>query len=372
MKKVSNMKVLLVSPALNLCGGVEKYLISYYRELHNQVDFTFVTHDATDKEYLEEITNNGDKVFILSKISGKTFLKNYLEIKNFLKHNHDFDIIHCNMPNAAFIYLHFAEKYGIKVRIMHSHETKYADKLSHALRNKPLIDIGKKYATNYLACSVEAGKYFFGAKKYNVVKNCIDVDKFVFNDNVRKKIRNKLNLDDNDILLANVGRFVPAKNQMFLLSVFKKINMINSHFKLIIIGDGELEDKIKSYVINNALTDSVYILNSQPNINEYMQAFDAFLLPSIYEGLGIVNIESQASGLKTFVSSGVSRAAEIDKELIKFLPLDESIWTVELLNCNFKYKRLNNKKKIAESGFSLSHNAKSLFVLYSNFLKENK
>ena len=62
MKKVSNMRVLLVSPALNLCGGIEKYLISYYRELHNQIDFTFVTHDATDKEYLEEITNNGDKV----------------------------------------------------------------------------------------------------------------------------------------------------------------------------------------------------------------------------------------------------------------------------------------------------------------------
>ena len=133
------IKVLTITPALSLCGGIESYTMNYYRNMSNDIEMDFITHEMKDEHYKNEIMTKGGKVYLFPTINLKNLKEFWGQLDKFFEEHHDYDIIHCNMANAAVFYFYFAKKYGIKIRIIHSHQNNFADKFTHKLRNMPLI-----------------------------------------------------------------------------------------------------------------------------------------------------------------------------------------------------------------------------------------
>ncbi len=361
------IRILTITPALNVCGGMESYVMNYYSRIHNDIKMDFATHNITDKTYKDMIEKNGDKVFMLPRFNIFKMGKAEKYVDNFFKEHHDYDIVHCHMANAAFLYLKYAKKYGIKVRIVHSHQNKYADKLSHAIRNVPLVKLGLRSANTYFACSKLAGDFLFKRKKYYLINNAIDAKRFKYDSAMRSKMRKELGLSDDCFLIGNVGRYCPQKNQLFLVDVFTLVSE-KTNSKLLLIGEGELEKELKEHIKELGIEDKVIMHPPVDNIEDYYQAMDMFVLPSLYEGLGIVNIEAQACGLKTIVSDKVPDIAKIS-DLLSFVKLkaSEQEWANAILK-NKDYERKEQKTILADSGYDIDIESKKLVDLYNSLV----
>lgn len=368
IQKKEKIKILFVTPGLNNCGGIESFCMNYYKNFSEKIQSDFITHDIKDNTYKNYIESNGGKVFKVSQLSGKTILKSIKEIKNFFKQHNDYDIVHCNMANAAIFYLYYAKKYGIKTRIQHSHQDSYADKISHKIRNFFLVKIGNNFATDRIACSKIAGDFLFRNKQYDIVKNAIDSKKYLYNEVKRNEIRKKYNIDEDVTVLGNVGRLTEQKNQIKLVEIMDYIvNKKQKNYLLLIIGSGDLKDYLESKVKEKGLEKNIIFTGSVSNVEEYMQAMDYFILPSLYEGLGIVNIEAQASGLPTIVSDKIPEEA-IVTDLIHFIELEKNseIWASEILKIEKNINRQNEKyiKSITKKGYEIKQESKKLEELY--------
>lgn len=360
------IKILTITPGLNVCGGIESYVMNYYSRIHNEVEMDFITHDLAGENYKDVIEKNGDHVYLFPKI-GLNVFKIQKMVDEFFKEHHDYGIVHCHMANGAFIYLKAAKKYGIKVRIIHSHQNKAADKLTHAIRNIPLIKMGVKHANTYFACSKLAGDYLFKKKKYYLVNNAIDGNRFKYDPVKRKQMREELGISDDTFVIGNIGRLCPQKNQKFLVDVFYEVNeKVNS--KLIIIGEGELYNDLVIHIRDLKIEDKVLLLPATNKVEDYYQAMDMFVLPSLYEGLGIVNIEAQACGLKTVVSDKVPEIAKIS-DLLSFVKLNagERAWADEIIK-NKDYERKEQKEILANSGYDIDKESEKLVELYRSLL----
>lgn len=273
------------------------------------------------------------------------------------------------MPNMAFIYFHFAKKYNIKVKILHSHQNKYSDNILHSIRNYPLVAMGKKLATNRIACSNLAGKFLFKNEKFDIINNAIEVEKFIYNEQTRNKIRTELGIQ-NKFVIGNIGRLTEQKNQKFLIDIFNEIYKENKESILLIIGNGKLEKKLKQQARKLNIEKNILFLSKISNINEYYQAMDVFVLPSIYEGVGIVNIEAQASGLKTIVSDVVPKEANIVNENFITISLNKNAryWATQILKFNNNYERKDVSQIVTKKGYNIHEQSNKLLNLYKKYL----
>ncbi len=361
------IRVLQIVPSLNVVGGVENYIMNYYRHIDRtsiQFDFVYNIEEKDNKSFVDEIHSLGGKTFKLPELKAKNFFKISKQFDEILN-KETYDIIHCHTANMAFIYLKKAKKHHIAIRILHSHQSKAADKKLHALRNYPLLFLGKKYATDFFACSELAGRFLFKNKKFEIINNAIDCDRFKFNPNERKSIREQYNIDENTVVLGNIGRFCNQKNQMFLLKLMKKLeNVSPSKYKLMLIGDGELKNSLLNYIDSNHLEKSVILPGSMKDTSKIYSAFDLFLLPSLYEGLPVVGVEAQINGLRMICSTNVTEELNFSN-LVSFLDLDLENWESYILN-NFNYI---TRKNYIFPAFDICLQAKKLLNLYKGKLK---
>lgn len=367
------MKILTVTPALSLCGGIEGYTMNYYRNMSDNVEMDFITHEMKDENYKKEIIAKGGNVYLMPKINIKNLRKFLIQLSDFFRKNHEYDIIHCNMANAAVFYFYFAKKYGIKIRIMHSHQNNFSDKFIHKLRNMPLIYLGKKMSTHNFACSKIAGDFLYKNHEYIVINNAIDIGKFRYNNEIRKEIRKKEKIEDNEILFANIGRFCNQKNQLFLIEVFNIIHKKNPKTKLILIGEGELKEKILRKISLLELNECIIVKNPIDNVNEYLQAIDILVMPSLYEGLPVIGVEAQAAGVKCFFSNTITKEAKIlpETEYIS-LKLRPQEWAKVILKEIGTLERKDETKILQNNGYDIIKESKKMENLYKKYIREGR
>ncbi len=364
--KNKKIKILYIIPSLRLCDGVASYAMNYYRGLSKEqfeIDFIVCSDDQSD--YYNEIRNNGGKIYYISKLGKSNIKSKFKEIDNFFTKN-KYDIVHCHILTMGAIYLYYAKKHGVKVRILHSHATKFGEGKWKNLRNSLFAFFSLKFANVYYACSKAAGDFLFKDKKYEVINNAINIAKFKYDKTKRDSIRKKYGVKEDEILIGNVGRLCKQKNQEFIINVLKEIKN-QGKFKLIIIGNGEDQEKLE--LMCNSFK-NITIIDSQKNIADYFSAFDIFALPSLYEGLPVVGIEAQANGVPCLFSSNITDEIIINKNCKRInLKIDEWVDTISQIT---RKSRTFNNNELIKKGYEINSATKLLAKKYVDLVKKEE
>lgn len=316
-----------------VAGGVESMIYNYCQYMSkDKYNFFLLYQHEPSKKNVEEFESLG---FHLHRIPEKIKhpIRNYMETYNYLKEN-AIDVVHCHMTLMNFIPLIAAKRLNIPIRICHSHNYDIRRKnIIIRLFEKILKKICMYNATELVACGQEAGKYMYNEKNFTIINNALDTKRFVFNVNKRKEIRNKYNIKDNEILIGHVGRFTLQKNHNFILDIFKSLTDTNENYRLILIGDGEFKNQIEQKAIELNISKKVIFTGIIDNMNEFYSAFDIFILPSVWEGLPVVGIEAQISGVYALFSENIDKST-IFSTKSKILPLNKNYWVDTILNLN--------------------------------------
>ncbi len=319
-----------------LGGGVESVVMNYYRHIdRTKIQFDFICDkDSTNIPY-DEIEQLGGRVILVPPYQ-KVFEYQKELIKIFKENN--YKIVHSHINTLSVFPLRTAKKAGVPIRIAHSHSTTNKKEWKKNLLKQILRPFSKVYATDYMCCSELAGRWLFGNKEYDkgnvyLLNNAIDLDKFKYDEKIRKEKRKELNIKDDTLVIGHVGRFVEQKNHRFLIDIFNEVHKQNENSILLLVGQGPLMEEMKEKVKTLGIEDSVKFLGQRNDVNELYNAMDLFLFPSLYEGLGMVVVEAQVSGLPCVVSTKIPEIAKVTKKIV-FINLENNIktWTEIIFN----------------------------------------
>lgn len=359
-----------------LIGGIQTFILNNIEHIDKtkvQIDF-LILDDGNVYETETNLKLHGYNVYKLEGVwlrKPTDYFNYFKKIDEFFLNHHDYKVVHLHSSSKNFYVLKSAKKYGIPVRIAHSHNIGFQskNKMQIMIGNlcKPLL---KKYATDYFACAYLAGEWLFGKKavkdgKVKVIHNAVEYEKFKFNEEKRIEIRNRLNINEK-IVIGNVGRFSEQKNHEFLIDIFSEIHKMNKMSTLMLIGKGEKEELIRKKVKNLGLENDVIFMGFCDNVNELMWAMDIFLMPSLHEGLPVVGIEAQAAGLPCFMSKYVITDEVKITGLVSFVELKQSPkeWAEKILNSDLNRK--DTKAEIEQAGYLIMDTAKELENFYRN------
>lgn len=359
------MKVLLASTVKLDTNGISRFIINTARVLKNEgIDVEISSPEKANNEIKKNL--NDLKIKLVEFNNRKRHpLKYVINFKKYINQN-KIDIIHVNGSSTIMaLELLAAKLAGAKVRIAHSHNTT----TEHPVINKMLRPLFNFSVNGRIACNEAAGKWLFKSRKFIVIPNGINLMQYKFNTSKREKIRSKLGIKDNEILLGHVGEFNYQKNQVFLIDLLKKLP---SKYKLILIGKGKDLINVKTKAIQNQLSKRTIFTGTIDNVQDYLSAIDIFVLPSRFEGQPFVLVEATASGLNCVVSNEVSCENDIANN-VNFVSLkDVAQWkyTIEqYLKFNREDKSLNNISILTEQGYNAHKNIDKLIDYYKGYQK---
>lgn len=359
----------VIGKAIN--GGTETLWMNYYKFIdRTKVQFDFLVESESKIINKEEIERLGGHVVIIP--SYNNVFKYMKTLKKIFKDN-KYDIVHSNMSTLSVFTLRAAKKAGINVRIAHSHSTSNKKEWKKNVLKNMLRPFSKKYATHYFSCSELAGRYLFGNKtvdkgQVTIINNAIDINRFKFNKESRINIRKELGINDNMILLGNVGRFQAQKNQLYLLDIFNEYNKINPNSKLLILGDGPLKEELINKTSKLNLDDKVIFAGVKTNPEDYYSAMDCFILPSLYEGLPVVGIEVQASNLPFFMSDKITKECMLNDNVYSLSIKDEPKKWAECINDKITLSNDRGESTLVGTKYDLKYEANVVSELYKKFL----
>lgn len=368
------LRILFFIDRLRL-GGIQ--MLTYDIIKHNdstKMDIEILNlDDGQEYPLTQTLKKMGVKVYKLKGVWLNTpldFPHYFKSVESFFRDHHNYDVVHMHSSSKNYFILQCAAKWGIQGRIAHSHNTGFQSKnpLTIALGNlmkKPM----RKYATNWVGCSKLACEWLFGQGSVErgeakVILNGIDSSLFVYDEKVRNEIRKEMNLEDK-FVIGHVGRFVNQKNHTFLLDIFAEVAKRRDNAVLMLIGIGELMDAMKQKAADLGIADKVLFVGFRDDRNRLMQAMDTFLFPSLYEGLSVVLVEAQASGMPVFASDSTTSETQYSPYM-KFLSLKQSAeeWAEEILKQGC-VERKDMTETIKQSGFEIHSMISNLYNLYT-------
>lgn len=358
-------------------GGIQKILV----ELQKNMDRSVVQYDyflnLTEPDfYTDEVLSLGGKIYGRKHNVGNPITKivkrNVLFYKT-IKEN-SYKVVHIDETlEMTAISVLVARLAGVKVIIAHSHNDHASEKIKWYLKYVvvPIARwVNSTFATDYFACSQIAAKWLFTGKlnkkgKIKIINNGINAALYEFNPKTRKEIREKLGIE-NSFVIGHVGRFYKQKNHKFILDAFSDIVKQKPEARLLLIGEGELKDSIKAYAEELEIADTVIFYGLSNEVNKLLQAFDAFIFPSIFEGLGIVAVEAQAASLQTFCAEETIAKEVNITPYCHYIPLNKGhkYWAKNIIEMAYSYERKSTTKMIRDANFDIVTVAKALEIFY--------
>lgn len=378
-------------------GGAESRIMDLYRQMNREeIQFDFLVHspavkngfleagqdDRTAKQqkqngrcsrkpqfYDEEIQSLGGHIYVLPQFKVYNYVSYRKAVRDFFRCHHEFQVVQGHMTSTASIYLPIAKRFGTPVTAAHA-------------RNAGVVKGLKGMATRFfrrgladkadvlVACSKLAGEDVFGKKameegRVKIIHNAIDVKRFTYNEEERKKTRAELGIAG-ALVLGHVGRFDHQKNHPYLLEVFAAVCRERPESVLLLLGDGAARPAMEERCRELGIADHVKFLGNRKDTERYYQAMDIFLLPSFFEGLPGVLVEAQAAGLACIVSDTVTTEAGAT-DLVSWLSIDEppERWAQEVLKRE-GYARRDTAKELTEAGFDVRTQAGGYRAFYQN------
>lgn len=362
------MKRILVFGMTENPGGVESFLVNYYRNIdRDKIQFDFLCNSHNPVAYEDELINLGGRTYHITARSKNPGLYKK-ELKDvFKRHATEWSAIWVNVSSLANIdYLKIAKKYGIQKRIIHSHNSRNMDSKLRGMLHEWNKRSLQKWATDFWACSEDAAKWFYRddlMPQVKIIHNAIDVSRIAYDETKRKAIRSRLHIDESTYVIGNVGRLHFQKNQAFAINVFREYLKLNPDSRLILIGQGEDEKVLKSKAAD--ISDKVIFTGVQSDIQGWLSAFDLFLFPSLFEGLSISAMEAQGNGVPAFASEAVIPPEVKITPNFTFFSLDQTAgeWARMISQIKTDYKRCGEpeiREAFIKKGFDISTEAKKL------------
>jgi len=309
-------------------GGAETFLMKVYRKIDRskyQMDFVVST---TEKGFYEnEILALGGRIFCISPKS-EGFIRNFISIYKIVcqgKYNY---VLRISQHSLSAIELLAAWIGGAKVRAFRSSNTNTTTgNNKESILHHLFLFMPKYFANVRFAPSSEAAEYMFGKGcikngKAVLIRNGVDLDEYCYDEKERYDCRKEFGIE-NKFVVGHIGRFNKQKNHKFLIEVFKCIKDKRNDAVLILVGTGELEEKIRQQVKSNGLIDSVIFTSIRSDVPKLLNAMDVLIFPSLYEGMPNVIIEAQATGLPCIISDTITPEVRITP-LVKFISLNRS------------------------------------------------
>lgn len=307
--------------------GRMSMLMSIYRKLDkSEIQFDFVASSKGNITYQDEIENLGGRVFLLPEEN--LTIHNMRQLISRLLSTKKYKFIHYHSISPWGCVLDIPHRFSVKI-VTHSHSAGLSDTCIKQIRNRLFSLNVLFYSDERVAVSPEAGKNLFLWKNFTFIPNTIDPSPFIFNDKDRHELRNKLGYKTKNKVIAVVGHIYKVKNQLFAISVFKKIYAEDNDARLLIIGSGNQNDNeyyqmLRKKIKKENLDNVVKFTGAVSDINQYYSACDEIWITSIFEGLPTVALESQANGLPLFISNKVTKVIKINNN-IKYLGIKDPL-----------------------------------------------
>lgn len=352
-------------------GGAEAMIMNYMRNIdRDTIKFDFMVNRDYKAAYEDEIEALGGKIYRTCPMYPKLFRQYKKEVREILKAHPEYKIIHSNLEERSYFALKEAKKLGVPVRISHSHNRPLGINLKLIVRYYFRFML-KFYNTHMFACGEEAGEWLYGKKNRDrviVMKNAINAQQYRYNEQIQNEVRKELGIEGKKVI-GHVGRFFPQKNHEFLIDIFKAVHDKDSETILLLVGGGEADDALKNQIKEKVKTlgleDAVIFLGVREDVERVVQAFDVFLLPSLFEGLPVTMVEAQAAGLPCVISDKVPIQCDItgNVEVVKLEDSPEQ-WADKICELADNFEKSDTYEKIVEAGFDIKENAKWLKEFY--------
>lgn len=355
-------------------GGAESMIMNYYRKIdRNEIQFDFVKHSELEGDFDEEIKSLGGRIFSVPRLTVFNYFSYIKTWKEFFSTHPEYKIVHVHHFKLAGAVLKAAKACGVKARIAHSHSAFIKGRIHETfLFLTVLSPMMKHCATHLWACGKEAGKVIFGRKKFTILNNAIDVDKFKFSETTRTNIRSEFSIGNDIKVVGHVGRFVTPKNHPRLIQIFRQLHAEDTKTCLLLVGDGDMRQKIEQLVQETGLSDNVIFAGVRTDIPAMLSAMDIFLFPSQNEGLPVSIIEAEASGLPCVVSDSITKEVNVT-DLVTNIPLSASDkeWSKAVEKAiGRKNQRNRYPQIIKDAHYDISENAQWLTQEYIRMSKD--
>lgn len=370
-KKEKKMNVLMVVNNLRVANGVATVIMNQYSSLiKNGYEVDFLQFLELESPYIKEIKKNKGKIYTIGKnLNG---IKNMFYILN----NKKYDIIHINQMNLqTVILIILARLLKVKNIVYHSHNTKVPGGVKRNIQEKMCNVIYNIFANKYIACSKKAGEDSFGKKNFWILNNSIDIKKFKYNYDIRCIYRKKIDISLDTFVVGTVCRIAKQKNPFFVLDIISEIIKINKNAIFIWVGSAPFENdcmlkQLKEKTKELDIDKNILWLGSKEDVHNWYSIMDVFIMPSLWEGLGITYIESQANSLPTFASDVVPEDTKITN-FIEYLSTKQTAkeWAIEICKYPIRNKDsgIDNYQNFINKGYDLSKASEDLLKIYNTF-----
>ncbi len=352
-------------------AGIETMLMNYYRHMdHDKVQFDFLCNKKKPGAYDEEINLLGGKIYRTPGLNPLKFHLYLKYMKELIGKHSEYKVIEAH--NGAFgVYaLYAAKKNKVPIRIYHAHGASITVDLKMPLKLFCKSRL-KNNMTHHFTCGKAAAEFYFGKRivdknDYELIPNAIEVERFIFNPQVREEMRKKYNINDKHVI-GHVGRFMTQKNHEFLIELFAEYHKLDNMAVLVLLGDGELMEGMKEKVMQLGLKEHVLFIGNVSNVNEWYQAFDLFVLPSIWEGLPVVGVEAQAADLPCIFSDSITKEIGFsDKAAFVSLSASKEEW-IKIISEKLKQtERKNQEEVITRNHYNIK---KEAIVLQERYIE---
>ena len=366
------IRVLQVMPAMD-AGGMETFVMNVYRTIdRDKVQFDFLYHYDKPCFFDDEICTLGGNIYKMTVRQDNNLPRYLRELRELFAAHPEWRIIHGHYSGFGMFYNPVARRAGIPVRVGHSHNTAYEPNLVGRL-DRFMSSFFSAGLTDRFACSEKAGQMLYGSKPFTVVPNGIDTARFAARDPQRRALlRGELGVTDQEILFGHVGRFSAQKNHPGLLKMFAALRAQDPRMRLVLIGGGEMGyvEKMRDLAQELNLGRSVIFAGVRSDVPALYDAMDAFVLPSLFEGLPVVGMEAQASGLPCVFSTGVTEEVLLRPDSCRIsLEQPDEAWAAVLKDADRNLPdRAQAAAQVRAAGYDIRQETLRLQQLYTSLI----
>lgn len=360
-------------------GGAESFIMNQYRNIdRTKVQFDFLTTREGEFAFNQEIRDLGGKIYVIKSPAEQGMFKYIKDTVRIIKADRRIKALHAHVLYSCGISVFAAALAGLKIRISHSHNTKkYTDGgIKRKLYERVMRGLILTFSTDYFACGNEAGvnlygKRFLKSRKSKFIPNSIDIKRFApVSDDVKSALKQEFNIPNGIPVYTNIGRFVDQKNHVYQLEIIRSLKGSGHDFRYLMVGQGEHEQIIKQQAKQLGIDDCIVFTGPRQDIPAILSITDAFVLPSLFEGLPVTAIEAQAAGVPCLCADNITRQADIGLDMINYIGIDKNDvekWRDACINCKDKsaFDRSLIEERLKQLSFDSKSGAEYLCSVYT-------